>query len=250
MNIGILCAMDEELLPIKNEMENIDVIKYIKWEVITGYIKGEKVFIICSGVGKVNAALAIQALLQVVSIDIVIATGLSGGLEPSIHIGDIVVAEQLIYHDCFLPALKGASSNYGSKHLSVPFRTLPYILDAVMTSLQQCSLQFQITIPHREHMVDSQVLSGVVLTGDRPVFDEKEISAQLISEYKALCVDMESAAVYQACEQFKISCIAIRFISDIVSRSSPLQILRYKDSVCKYIGKLMGEFIPIIAKCI
>jgi len=54
-----------------------------------------------SGIGKVASALASALLIETFSPDLVINTGSAGGFDPDLDIGDIVIADSLMYHDVY-----------------------------------------------------------------------------------------------------------------------------------------------------
>lgn len=52
-----------------------------------------------SGVGKVNAAVCTQILIDVFDVKAVINTGIAGSLKAEINIGDLVISSDLVHHD-------------------------------------------------------------------------------------------------------------------------------------------------------
>ena len=60
-------------------------------------------------------------------------------------------------------------------------------------------------------------------TGDRPVIDPT--GRKIISEYASL-VDMEAAAVAQACKTFKTKCYVFKYVSDTPDHTGGIDILK------------------------
>jgi adenosylhomocysteine nucleosidase len=112
--IGIIGAMDEE---IELCLQNMSDIKEFGRAGIT-YYQGRmhaKTIILCrSGVGKVNASICTQILIDDFGIDYVIFTGVAGGVDPELNIGDIVISEDCRQHDIDASAL-------GFKRGEIPF---------------------------------------------------------------------------------------------------------------------------------
>ena len=55
--------------------------------------------VVKSGIGKVNAAVCTQILVDDFKVDAVINTGIAGSLNPEINIGDIVISTDVVHHD-------------------------------------------------------------------------------------------------------------------------------------------------------
>ena len=97
--IGILGAMEPE---VKLLLEHIEHKKDTAIQGIsfsTGKIHNRQVVITRSGIGKVNAAIITTLMIEHFQPGHIIFSGIAGGLNPSMHPGDVVVAEKIAYHD-------------------------------------------------------------------------------------------------------------------------------------------------------
>ena len=99
MKIGIIGATELEAAPFFDMMENYAVTEKALLRFCEGHIEGTPVVVVFCGVGKVNAALATQILIDTFGCEAVINAGTSGGMDPSLHIFDIVVSERAAHHD-------------------------------------------------------------------------------------------------------------------------------------------------------
>lgn len=97
--IGIIGAMDEEVIRIKEKMDNVSIINKASMEFVSGHLYGKKAVVVKSGIGKVNAGICTQILADVFNVDAVINTGIAGSLDARIDIGDIVLSEDALQHD-------------------------------------------------------------------------------------------------------------------------------------------------------
>ena len=97
--IGIIGAMDEEVVRIKEKMDNVNIINKASMEFVSGHLYGKKAVVVKSGIGKVNAGICTQILADVFNVDAVINTGIAGSLDARIDIGDIVLSEDALQHD-------------------------------------------------------------------------------------------------------------------------------------------------------
>ena len=97
--IGIIGAMDEEVEQIVAVM---DIKKEETKACMTfkaGILAGKDVVIVRSGIGKVNAAVCTQILVDDFGVDYVINTGIAGSLRAEIDIADIVISSDVLHHD-------------------------------------------------------------------------------------------------------------------------------------------------------
>ena len=97
--IGIIGAMDVEVHNLKNDMKLENISQKAGMEFYEGELEGQKVVVVRSGIGKVNAAVCTQILVDVFAVDAVINTGIAGSLNADINIGDIVISTDVLHHD-------------------------------------------------------------------------------------------------------------------------------------------------------
>lgn len=102
---GLIGAMDEEIKLLLESMDNrVTTVKAgIKY--YTGTVFGKSAVLCKSGVGKVNAAVTTQILLDTFGVSRVLFTGVAGAVHPGLNIGDIVISSQCIQHDMDVSAL-------------------------------------------------------------------------------------------------------------------------------------------------
>lgn len=157
---------------------------------------GHELILVRSGVGKVNAALCAQLLIDVFEPEAILCTGTGGALNPALDIGDIVVAEDCVQHDLKVEFL-------GLPRGQVPFTNLRFFEteDRFVREAKALSLP-----EHRLHV-------GRVLTGDLFVQDEEK-RTELRQELNGDCVEMEGAAVGQVAILNDVSYLVVRAISD------------------------------------
>ena len=97
--IGVIGAMDEEVEQI------VDVMQVLKEETKadmifkSGKLSGKDIVVVRSGIGKVNAAICTQILVDDFGVDYVINTGIAGSLKAEIDIADIVISDDVLHHD-------------------------------------------------------------------------------------------------------------------------------------------------------
>ncbi len=99
MKIGIVGAMAQEVDILLGLMTEKTEIKVASAVIFDGKIAGKSVALVQSGIGKVAAAIATTALLQLAKPDVVINTGSAGGVAQGLKVGDIVISTETAYHD-------------------------------------------------------------------------------------------------------------------------------------------------------
>ena len=161
------------------------------------------------GIGKVNAALGAQRMINEFHPDVIISSGCAGGNGDDVHIQDVVVSSELCYHDVYCGTAIDNCTVYGQVQ-GLPAR---YQADSNLLSK---ALNSQLST------LDSQlkVIPGLIVTGDWFV-DSKEKMREIIGHFpEAKAVDMESCAIAQTCYINKVPFISFRVISDIPLRDT------------------------------
>ena len=97
--IAIIGAMDCEISDIKKEMSDLEEQNYADLKIFTGTINNKVVILAQSGVGKVNAALNTQYIIDTYKPNIIINTGVAGGIADGLDVGDVVIGTYLVQHD-------------------------------------------------------------------------------------------------------------------------------------------------------
>ncbi|MDP3385612.1 MAG: 5'-methylthioadenosine/adenosylhomocysteine nucleosidase [Eubacteriales bacterium] len=202
MIIGIIGAMDEEILLLKNRLENLEVLKDKVFEIFKGQYMNKEVVVIKSGIGKVNAAIAASVLINNLNASAIINTGIAGSIKHAVGLGDVVISSDTQQYDVDVTA-------FGYKLGTIPrLKTSVFKADSKLIDLCEKSVNDK-----TKHHV------GRIVTGDRFVSSD-ELKQQLNMEFNAYCVDMESASVGHVCNLYNIPYVAIRCISDNADETS------------------------------
>ena len=165
---------------------------------------GSQVIVEKCGIGKVNAALGVQRMINEYRPECIISSGCAGGNGDDIQVRDVVVSTELAYHDVYCGKAIDGSTQYGQvQGLPPRFKADPYLLQKA-----------------RELPPSARVHAGLIVTGDWFV-DSKEKMRSIIANFpEAQAVDMESAAIAHACYVNKVPFISFRVISDIPLRDT------------------------------
>ena len=198
MVIGIITAMEEEMISIKKYINNIKTNIIYGIEFIEGNINKHNIILCKSGVGKVNASRTTQLLIDNYNIDYVINIGVAGALNEKLNIGDIVIGKYLVQHDFDITKFnheKGYIPDIGVK---------------IESSKELLDL-----------FENSNFIKGTIATGD--IFcTDKNMSLKIHNKFDADCVEMEGAAIAQVCFLCNKKFIIIRSISDVVNGTNEI----------------------------
>ena len=223
--LGILSAIPEELRHLEDRTEGSQSIGGLSFH--RGRIEGRPAVFVETGIGKVNSALTATILAQHFGCRALIFGGVAGGIDPRLGIGDVVVATKLVQHD-YGALNQGRILAYqpGVPPLPGLDRTPGYFLDANLeqklrarlAGLELPSLEAAVTgvAPRR-----ATLHFGTIVSGDTFV-NCAETRQRLESEYGALAVEMEGAAVAQVADRFGLPWVVVRCLSDLAGADSHL----------------------------
>ena len=97
--IGVIGAMQKEVDELREQMTDVTVDVIAGREYVRGLWEGRPIVAAVSGVGKVFSAICAQSMILRYAPRLIINVGVSGGLSPTLSIGDIVVADEVVQHD-------------------------------------------------------------------------------------------------------------------------------------------------------
>ncbi len=195
MKIGIIGALDCEITEF---CKNFGSIETQYKGIYHGKCENTDVYICLAGVGKVNAAASTQRLCDLFDVDVVINSGVAGGVSRNLGICDIAISEKLTYHD-FSPI--DVLDKY-EPHCSV-FRADEKLVNLAKKACDE--------IKASESKFGYDV--GMIVSGDMFVEDSAYVK-YLHEKYSALCTEMEGAAVAHVCVLNNKPFVVIRALSD------------------------------------
>ena len=156
------------------------------------------------GIGKVNAALGAQRMINEFQPDVIISSGCAGGNGDDINIQDVVVSAELTYHDVYCGKAIDDTTVYGQvQGLPARYQADSWLLEKAKSL--DCGVKIH---------------PGLIVTGDWFV-DSRDKMREIVGHFpEAKAVDMESCAIAQTCYINKVKFISFRVISDIPLRDT------------------------------
>jgi adenosylhomocysteine nucleosidase len=196
--IGVIGAMKEEIELFLGHMEQVQASEKAKVTFREGTLHGTKIVLCKSGVGKVNAAVTTQVLIDTYGVEAIIFTGVAGAVDPELNVGDIVVSSESLQHDIDVTAL------------GFPRGTIPYEETSLFVSDERLR---NLAADASAALFEGRVKVGRVLSGDQFIANPDTV-AKLYNELQGACTEMEGAAVAQVCSMNNIPHVIIRSMSD------------------------------------
>ena len=99
IRLGIIGAMEEELETLLSTLEGKTCSSHSGSAFYQGTLEGLPVVLVQCGIGKVNAAICTQILIDLYGVTHILNTGIAGSLNPNLDIGDLVISRDAMYHD-------------------------------------------------------------------------------------------------------------------------------------------------------
>ncbi len=195
--IGIIGAMTIEIEGLKELMTEKEE-RIISGTVFTKGKLGDKdIVVTVCGEGKVNAAMSAQTMCLAFSPDIIINTGVAGGLADGLKIGDIVVATSVVEHDMDMSPL-GFQKGYICGVDGIYMDCDANIVDILSDSVSSCGISYK---------------TGVIASGDQFISDNDK-KEWLKETFNAYACEMEGGAIGHVCVRNNIPFGVLRAISD------------------------------------
>ncbi|WP_018338480.1 5'-methylthioadenosine/adenosylhomocysteine nucleosidase [Butyricimonas synergistica] len=192
--IGIIVAMTQEYGLVKSLLSGGKE-RLLRGIPFTEGRMGEvEVVLAKSGIGKVCAAVGTIEMIREYAPDVIVNTGVAGGIDPLTRVMDIVIGENMVYHDVWC----GEGNEYGQVQ-GLPAR---FVSDKKL-------YEQALSVEH-----DGNVYGGLICSGDRFVTDKEELIEIKKRFPEGLAVDMESTSIAQVCYLCGVSFLSYRIISD------------------------------------
>ncbi len=219
MLIGIIGAMEQEIKLLTKSMDITETKTIGMRDYYTGKLFGKDSELVFSKCGKVAAASAVTTLIEIFKVDLIIFTGVAGGADSSLNIGDIIIADRLVQHDM------DASMLPGCKKFVIPLLGIDiFQADNRLTALGVKSARHYVSHYMSEdvseedlaefHISTPQVVVGTIASGDQFIADSSKVRSLTEEIPNLKCIEMEGAAVAQVCYEHGIDYIVFRVISD------------------------------------
>lgn len=239
--IAIISAFGPELVKLKSQA-TIEKEIVINGKTFTFCeVEGKKAVIFLSGISMINAAITTQMALDTFNISHILFSGIAGGVNPDLNIGDVTIPGKWAQYQESLFARKTAGGyNLGwHKETYTPYgmmypqnvgvthgrSTKPdaiepkfwFEVDKTLLAIAEKISKVNLLSQTKEARLSSRpklVVGGTGVSGMTFV-DNAEYRQWVFNTFKADCLDMESAAVAHVAYVANVPFIAFRSLSDL-----------------------------------
>lgn len=231
--IGIIGAMEEEIITIRAKMTVEKIENIASMDFYAGELEGQEIVLVRCGIGKVNAAICTQVLIDCFDVSCVINTGVAGGLHPDINIGDIIISSDTVEHDMDVTA-------FGHEKGFIPRMDMQFFeADRWLVSIAEKAA--------KATKGDHDVYVGRIASGDQFV-SSMTVKEEIYDNFTAYCAEMEGAAIAHACFLNKIPFVIIRAISDKADQSAEVNFDDFVNIAAENASTIIRQMIEAIVK--
>ena len=231
--IGIIGAMEEEVAILKEKMKIEQKLEKASMEFFAGTLAGREVVVVRSGIGKVNAGICTQILVDLFDVKAVINTGIAGSLDGRIDIGDIVISTDALHHDM-------DAVNFGYPLGQIPrMDTLSFPADEKLIAVAEEAC--------RQVNPDIHTWTGRVVSGDQFIAD-RAVKDRIIENFGGFCTEMEGAAIAQGAYLNQIPFVILRAISDKADDSATMDYPTFEKKAIEHSVRLVIRMMELLGQ--
>lgn len=250
MSIGLLCAIPPEWRHLHDAMAGVAVERVGPFAFARGRLDDHEVVLVQAGIGKVNTAMVATLLAQRFGATTILFSGVAGGLDPELAIGDVVIGTQTFQHDCGVIE-DGRHEPYQPGHVPFfnPTERWGYASSEALVGKARAALA-ELELPPLSqaaggHGNRPRIVFGSVVSGDQYVHCEST-RERLHSRFGAQAVEMEGGALGQVGEALGFDWLDIRALSDLAGASSAIDFRAFVDEVAASSATILRRLLPVL----
>ncbi|AGI47988.1 methylthioadenosine nucleosidase [Thermoplasmatales archaeon BRNA1] len=230
--LGIIGAMDDEVDSLKASM-HIDRKETVAgMEFCIGTLEGKDVVVVRCGMGKVNAGICANTLINQFGVDRIINTGVAGSLDNGLDIGDLVISSEAVQHDFDVSPIGFAKGEIPYTGL-VAFPADASLIDSALRAASECAPEIK-------------AVKGRVCSGDQFI-NTNEQKDRITADFGGLCCEMEGGAIAHACCLNEIPYVIIRAISDKPDGSSSMDYSEFEKEAAQRCASIVHYMVKNLA---
>jgi len=248
--IGLICAISQERIALRAALRHDQRLEIGGFGFDRGRLDEREVVLAEAGIGKVNTAAVATLLASRFEAQTLVFSGVAGGLDPELAIGDVVIAERAIQHDT------GVIENehlhpYQAGHIPFfnPTHDLGYAVEPELLARVRARLEALELAPLSAAAGGSgrppKLVYGTILAGDQYIHCEAT-RERLHREFQAQAVAMEGAALAQVAARLGVPWLEIRALSDLAGKDSRFDFAKFVDEVAKSSALILRRLLPVL----
>lgn len=253
VTVGVICAIPQELAYLRGVLVDAKRQQVAQILFDSGQLGAHRVVLAAAGMGKVNTGLTATLLADRFGCRTIVFTGVAGGLDPELCIGDIVIADRVVQHDFGLLTDERLRP-YQPGHIPFiePTERLGYPVDPAVIDRVKHRLDGFTLAPLSTAAGGGgrqpRIYYGTILTGDQYLHCERTRN-RLHHELGGMAVEMEGGAVAQICASFDIPWLVIRALSDLAGADSGVDFNRFVGEVAASSARVLLRLLPVLTAC-
>ncbi|NBB68839.1 MAG: 5'-methylthioadenosine/adenosylhomocysteine nucleosidase [Alphaproteobacteria bacterium] len=248
MSIALLCAIPPEWRHLHDAMAGVRSERVAGLDFVRGRLDAHDVVLVQAGIGKVNTAMVTTLLVERFGAEIVLFSGVAGGLDPELAIGDVVVGVETYQHDAGVID-DGEFQPYQAGH--VPFfnptdRFGWRASDGLVAKARAAFADIALPPLSREAGGPGRppvVTFGTVVSGDQYIHCDAT-RVKLHERYRAQAAEMEGGALGQVAAAMGVDWLDIRALSDLAGATSRFDFASFVDEVSASSARLLRRLLP------
>lgn len=225
--LAIMGAMQEEIEPLLAHFKDVNVVEYANNKFYEVSYNGLEIVIAYSKIGKVFASLTASTMIEKFGCNTLLFSGVAGGINPKLQIGDLIIADKLCQHDLDITA-------FGHPHGFVPG-------GKVFVETTKELRDMAIKVANENNL---KVIEGTIATGDQFVHSN-ERKQFIKNTFNADALEMEGASVAVVCDALNVPFFILRAISDTADMDAGFDFDEFLKSSAKnsadYLIKIVKE---------
>lgn len=229
--IGIVCALDKEVEYLQSVMENKEEKTIASLKYISGVINGKDIVTTECGMGKVNAAMSTQIMIDYYHVDVIINSGIAGSLSEDIKIADIVISDDCVQHDM---NTKDLGDPIGEITFNNEKKSFFKAEDDLINKLKESCKDLE----------NTSVFIGRIASGDVFISSHKK-RITLKERFNALACEMEGAAIAHVAYRNNVPFAILRCISDDFNQNEGMDYFKFRDIAAEKACKIISKFISL-----
>jgi adenosylhomocysteine nucleosidase len=249
-SIGLICAIPQELIELRAALDHDRRIEIGRFGFDQGRLDGQPVVLAEAGIGKVNTAAVATLLAAQFHARILVFSGVAGGLDPALAIGDVVIATRAIQHDCGVIEDQRLQP-YQAGHVPFfnPTEDLGYAVEPALLERVRGRLE-GLALPALSALAGGagrrpQLVYGTILAGDQFIHCEAT-RMRLQRDFAAQAVAMEGGALAQVAERLGVPWLEIRALSDLAGQDSRFDFAAFAHEVAASSARILRRLLPVL----
>ncbi|MCE5097517.1 5'-methylthioadenosine/S-adenosylhomocysteine nucleosidase [Staphylococcus devriesei] len=224
--IGIIGAMEEEVAILKDKLTEMSEVTVAHVKFYRGKLNDKEVVLTQSGIGKVNAAISTTLLIEKFNPKVIINTGSAGALDEQLAVGDILISNDVMYHDADATA-------FGYEYGQIPQMPAQFHANDELLTLTE-----KVITDQNYNAKVGQIVSGDSFIGSA---EQRLVLKRQFPE--AMAVEMEATAIAQTCYQFKVPFIVTRAVSDLANGEAEMSFEEFLGQAAKSSSTIVEQLI-------